>query len=70
MGGSRILHLERDFLAGRTRESRDDKRVTRRDSGHTEVVRDGRRVVEGSRARSRLGQLGKIDLTVTAEGKG
>lgn len=70
MRGTSILHLKRNLLASRTRERRDNIRVTRRDGDIAEVVRDGRRIVERRRARSRLDQLGKVDHTVTAEGEG
>lgn len=70
VSGTRILHLKSDLLASGTRECRDNKRVTGRDSDIADIVRDSGRVVEGSRARSRLGQPREIDLTVTAKGKG
>lgn len=68
IGIASVLHLVRDGLTSRARESGDEVRVAGRDGDLTQVLRDRGHVALRGRLGGNIGELGNIDLAITAEG--
>jgi hypothetical protein len=67
VGAASVLHLEGDSLASRAGERRDNIRVARGYSDSAKVLGDGGSVLETCRFLGNGGELGEVNLAITAE---